>query len=873
MEDFNNGTITAAEALQKISNVSTQAINLADTNNKAISENTKNKVTGGNLVTGGFMGGIRNAASALSLGYVENVSSRNNRIDTENAAMAKEGTSALTKSFEMSKPLMNATMREDLIFNGGQGVQDKLGEFSSEKLRARASSTRLEAQKEDIAGNTESANALRERAAMLDRQADENIKSLANLQKEIDRNRAAFEAMNIGLSNVNAAANASVLGINNLVNSLEAGFSPMENALSTLESGISSAAQGISDADFSAALGQASDALRKFGATKKQTDQFEGNVKAINSVQKNSANIFEQVKTTLSASGKQDADTRKTAVIKAIMDSSGIDANAPEFKALRDSLEGASIDLEKLASGDITVFEEALKDLGENAIKQAKDAFLAEIQITKQLVALTKNRIDAERNLAEATKEAASLMMEGREIQAKYGGRPVGMGEKRNNILETANASNKVSGLSALGGTSAQELRARTNEIRDKFTDIENKRAKGELSGVKGAELGEQQKDLKNAQKEQVATIRSLIKLEEENLKLIQEKNKLEKDSLQSLIGGDIEKFFQQQAAAGATAAIATGNKSLMSGFGAEALGGAFANIDRQKEAGVDSLYGRKITGQGGLSETAAGAALQARGVTNPAMMQTLAGTTPEEEAARARLRGLGGELGAAGQTAVDMASMEVTTAEITIQQATIKSESGIGVVQERERLAREQQNRATGGLIYANNGMFIPRGTDTVPAMLTPGEFVVRREAVNRGNNLQLLRSINGGAGGGVNGGFARGGKVQYLYNGSNNAVSQEAGGGGGFSDPEVINRLANALSTFNTGLSASIDKLVGYKFTMQLDTTNINVNLSGGSFIQKMSEDLKADLYAHVGNEIIKYKAGEGGVLRKEGSITPTR
>ena len=34
------------------------------------------------------------------------------------------------------------------------------------------------------------------------------------------------------------------------------------------------------------------------------------------------------------------------------------------------------------------------------------------------------------------------------------------------------------------------------------------------------------------------------------------------------------------------------------------------------------------------------------------------------------------------------------------------------------------------GGVVYAANGMFIPHGTDTVPAMLTPGEYVVRRKA-----------------------------------------------------------------------------------------------------------------------------------------------
>jgi TP901 family phage tail tape measure protein len=77
-----------------------------------------------------------------------------------------------------------------------------------------------------------------------------------------------------------------------------------------------------------------------------------------------------------------------------------------------------------------------------------------------------------------------------------------------------------------------------------------------------------------------------------------------------------------------------------------------------------------------------------------------------------------------------------------------------------------------SGGVVYANNGQLInfqPRGTDTVPAMLTPGEFVVNARAAK--NNLGLLQNIN-------NGGkkYSRGGVV-YL----------QEGGFAGLSDSEL--------------------------------------------------------------------------------------
>jgi len=68
---------------------------------------------------------------------------------------------------------------------------------------------------------------------------------------------------------------------------------------------------------------------------------------------------------------------------------------------------------------------------------------------------------------------------------------------------------------------------------------------------------------------------------------------------------------------------------------------------------------------------------------------------------------------------------------------------------------------RSTGGIIYAAAGQMIdfqPKGTDTVPAMLTPGEFVVNRSATQK--HLPLLKTINSGN-------YSNGGKVKYYADG----------------------------------------------------------------------------------------------------------
>lgn len=59
---------------------------------------------------------------------------------------------------------------------------------------------------------------------------------------------------------------------------------------------------------------------------------------------------------------------------------------------------------------------------------------------------------------------------------------------------------------------------------------------------------------------------------------------------------------------------------------------------------------------------------------------------------------------------------------------------------------AMATQFKAKGGIVYAASGMFTPKGTDTVPAMLTPGEGVLDVDMTNR---LRKLLAVPGSSGG----------------------------------------------------------------------------------------------------------------------------
>jgi hypothetical protein len=100
-------------------------------------------------------------------------------------------------------------------------------------------------------------------------------------------------------------------------------------------------------------------------------------------------------------------------------------------------------------------------------------------------------------------------------------------------------------------------------------------------------------------------------------------------------------------------------------------------------------------------------------------------------------------------------------------------------------------------------------------------------------------------------------GGSVRYMNEGGIvDAIS------GAFS-----NALPNLQAVF-TDFTTAVNNLVNSQFSVKLDTTNVNVNFNGGSFLATLREDIRNELLAEVGNEITKYRANSAGDLQKSES-----
>ena len=136
------------------------------------------------------------------------------------------------------------------------------------------------------------------------------------------------------------------------------------------------------------------------------------------------------------------------------------------------------------------------------------------------------------------------------------------------------------------------------------------------------------------------------------------------------------------------------------------------------------------------------------------------------------------------------------------------------------------------GGIVYANNGMLIPyqpQGTDTVPAMLTPGEFVVNRDATK--NNLSLLHNINNGQ------------KVSYRQNGG------MIGNGGPMGSNSIIldQSSINSLNNFNSNFGKYVNNLVNFAFPTIPDKIElvgnytVDVQITGAAAFEGFSKEMK--------------------------------
>lgn len=856
MKEFTDGNISAYEALQRTADTTQTVADDTVATNKA---NAKREADKSGTISsigrwfGGFIG-------------MDTGAERNAKIDEENKVRTEANLKRQEQAIETNQPMTDALARATAASGGD------LDSFKANLERANPGLFQLYSTLDPTG----------KRMAELERR-------FGNLQAEAEKTRKAFQAINLGFQGVDATASALTVGLENYLATQQAGNVGLVQSISTLQAGLTNAAQGISTEEFQSALTDAEVALTAMGATGEGVDKFKENMTAINTAQKFYASATEDAKKSLQeqlkrgASGSATPKSRQQALSDALTSQlEGAGVSEEVRKRIGDAIAGAEIkdtDLEAILNGNFEVLDKVLKDLGDKTFGQVNKSLEQYAKYQQQLVKLTQERIKIEGQLRDAQKSTIDATLEAAKIAQEFGGAAVTPDQNRQAIIAKANVDSQGLGVGELKTGSAEEIKARQANIRQSLADQKNivtqaaagdKGAQKALQGQGGAERAANTERLQKLAQENYNTTKALIDQKREEIKLIQSKNQLEKDSMDALISGDIMKFFDSQAAMGAQAALATGDQQLISQFDTASLGAATKDLERQKEAGVTQRFGRDIGGAGGLVESGFSAIGGRVGLSQDAI-QAAAQTTPEQLQAEKEARELAGTLPEnmsilemSAQTDLDAANKQLEAAEKQLEAARGEvNKSAAGPVKPAAGLAR-------GGTVYASRGTFVnfkPKGTDTVPAMLTPGEFVVNRQSVQRGNNLAILTAMNKGQSAPAATGMSRGGSVKYMDRGGLTPKSMDSGVSINI-DVKALQAFSASLSQFNDALATNIQTLKDTKFQVSLSPTNINVNLTGTSFLEMLTSSLKSELLSYVGKVISQYTIGTDGKLKKSGS-----
>ena len=669
---------------------------------------------------------------------------------------------------------------------------------------------------------------------------DKLKKNFENQKKAVIENIKFIKAMNFGLSEVTSGIKAYSSSLNNLVAAQETGFSTAAFAAETLGAAISSAGKFISDAELGQSLNALEDNLKRFGANAEQITDARALITGLNDLQKSAADALLAVKAGFKG-GSTSPEVIKNQLRDAIVGS--IPDSSPIKQKLIDSFGKLELPPEAiqefLNTGDVSVIlDKAFGPIQEQVQKQLLGPLQEMAKQEQILVGLTKARRDAEKKLISVQKQAIDTQIEAAKAFEEFGGKAFTPERELAARRQQANLALRDAGVSGLTGGSAGEIRQIRDQIMSSFSfqqQLQNAAASGgggAFGGAAGVDR-DRREELKTANEALINFTKQGIEARKKELELIKKKNEAEKQALDSLLTGDIESFFDQAIGAAAGSALRSGNAAVAGLFGAGALGKGLQGLQGTGLTDAQNKRAAQLTfGAFGLGENAA---------------RVFTGTTREEERIKAQGRELALMQGELASQSAEMEEMTVQAKEVVISAANVR----LTEIGQQVSSAQAALNFNRGGTVYASRGMFIPRGTDTVPAMLTPGEFVVNRSAVQRGNNLQILRAMNSNSAPiQAAQGFSGGGAVRYRAGGS---IGPEPGGGGiDFSKFEdLVNKFQEVTDKLgNVNIKHMFDKL---------GTLDINHMFNGN-----MQQALKDEILTEAGNMMARSK------FNNDGSIT---
>ena len=511
----------------------------------------------------------------------------------------------------------------------------------------------------------------------------ERAKKAAEAQQEY------IKSLNLGLSGTQAgiAGLASSLGILNGV--ADGSVNAIQATAANIEAAFTLGAGGLSKRELEQTGQTLRESLLGAGASTEQAGKAEAKFLGISGILKQLDERnpgFEAIKQDLrdvaKASISGDAGTNPKELLKNLGDTlinrAGQNLPKETREAIKTGLANAELDdktLAKLQQGDISVVEDILKNVNEETKKQILETINSFDKAVSEVVKSIKNLRAAQDALVDAQRRTVDLQVEANGILdsiTKPGTLSPQQIKSRNEGLarERFNVGARVSGSRQLTTGSAVDIRASLGSMtsRQQRNLADQRRRNVREANVSGSGALTSEEEIAKARNNQdgrdqanteelLDFTRKRIQEEQKLIDTIKQRNQAEKSALESLLAGDIEAFIKQQEAAGAAAALETGDRGLASLFGAQALG-----------AGALELQKR-----GALTEDGARNALSAFGIDNVQAAQVLSDQTPEIQAAQREIESLAQLLPEFGRALEDIREMQVEAQTVIVNAANQK--------------------------------------------------------------------------------------------------------------------------------------------------------------------------------------------------------
>ena len=492
--------------------------------------------------------------------------------------------------------------------------------------------------------------------------------------------KAVFDA-----AKINSVFSRAQTAAQNLANAFETGATQVGSALNTLQTAATTLGDSASGERAVTALRNAANtffAERGISGSSTQ-DSVNRSLDAANTAVLFNARLQER----LGAADLPDSNNQRQQAIRNIINQVANDIGDSD---LGNTISTTVNELfSKEEGADINKVIKEVGDVLTTVIKPATDFGKALEDRTKLLNDLTKRRIAAEQRFIKAQETAIDRQFEAARIIQEAGGGRLSLQRGLQGRNAQFNLRAADAGIRGVGSGSPAEIRAVGEEIRRSFRDLESEAGRRAINEGRGLGIDEDRRGaLRTASESLVKLSKDRINLLKEELGVVKQRLSLERDSVQSLLAGDVQGFIEKQSQAAAANAIRSGNSAALRAFSASDIAGAVQNL-RQDPSVTPRDLEKALTSSGVLQ----GIGLGRREA------QLIAGTTVEEERINSQIRQTAAAFADVANISAALENMSVQANQVIINAAEVTSNTGIvdGV--------NRQSSADAGAFLQAANG------------------------------------------------------------------------------------------------------------------------------------------------------------------------